>query len=125
MNLPNKLTVSRFVLTAFFLLAVFWRSPVNDTVALLIFIAASLTDYFDGRIAEDFKLDTGTWVQVGPLRAAFIDHCAPLVQDVVFAGPDREFIGALVFVHELGHFAWAKTYGIKVLKFSLGFGPRL
>ncbi|MDB4932025.1 MAG: hypothetical protein JWM10_4509 [Myxococcaceae bacterium] len=34
-------------------------------------------------------------------------------------------IGALVFVHELGHFAWAKAYGIKVLKFSLGFGPRV
>ncbi len=34
-------------------------------------------------------------------------------------------IGALVFVHELGHFAWAKAYGIKVLKFSLGFGPRI
>lgn len=34
-------------------------------------------------------------------------------------------IGALVFVHELGHFMWAKIYGIKVLKFSLGFGPRV
>ncbi len=34
-------------------------------------------------------------------------------------------IGALVFVHELGHFVWAKAYGIKVLKFSLGFGPRV
>lgn len=34
-------------------------------------------------------------------------------------------IGALVFVHELGHFVWAKAYGIKVLKFSLGFGPRI
>lgn len=34
-------------------------------------------------------------------------------------------IGALVFVHELGHFAWAKLFGVKVLKFSLGFGPRL
>ena len=53
--------------------------------------------YFDGRIAEDFKLDTGTWVAVGPLRAAFIDHCAPYVQDVVIAGIDREFIAALVF----------------------------
>jgi feruloyl-CoA synthase len=41
---------------------------------------------FDGRIAEDFKLNTGTWVLVGPLRAAFIDHCAPYVQDVVIAG---------------------------------------
>ena len=52
---------------------------------------------FDGRIAEDFKLSTGTWVSVGPLRARFIDHFAPLVRDVVFAGPDRDDIAALVF----------------------------
>jgi feruloyl-CoA synthase len=52
---------------------------------------------FDGRIAEDFKLSTGTWVSVGPLRTRFIDHCAPFVRDVVFAGADRDFIGALVF----------------------------
>ncbi|MCC6473858.1 MAG: feruloyl-CoA synthase, partial [Burkholderiales bacterium] len=51
---------------------------------------------FDGRIAEDFKLATGTWVAVGPLRAAFIDHCAPLVQDVVIAGIDRDEVAALV-----------------------------
>jgi len=52
---------------------------------------------FDGRIAEDFKLSTGTWVSVGPLRARFIDHCAPCARDVVFAGPDRDDIVALVF----------------------------
>jgi feruloyl-CoA synthase len=52
---------------------------------------------FDGRIAEDFKLSTGTWTSVGPLRARFIDHFAPLVRDVVFAGPDRDAIAALVF----------------------------
>ncbi len=52
---------------------------------------------FDGRIAEDFKLSTGTWTSVGPLRARFIDHFAPLVRDVVFAGPDRDHIVALVF----------------------------
>jgi feruloyl-CoA synthase len=40
---------------------------------------------FDGRIAEDFKLSTGTWVSVGPLRARVIDHFAPYVRDVVFA----------------------------------------
>jgi len=51
---------------------------------------------FDGRIAEDFKLSTGTWTSVGPLRARFIDHFAPLVRDVVFAGPDRDDIVALV-----------------------------
>jgi feruloyl-CoA synthase len=52
---------------------------------------------FDGRIAEDFKLATGTWVSVGPLRAAFTAHCAPFVKDVVIAGADRDVIGVLVF----------------------------
>ncbi len=52
---------------------------------------------FDGRIAEDFKLSTGTWVNVGPLRAGFVDHFAPTVRDVVLAGADRNEIGALVF----------------------------
>jgi feruloyl-CoA synthase len=52
---------------------------------------------FDGRIAEDFKLATGTWVSLGPVRAGFIDHFAPYVRDVVIAGPDRDDIGVLVF----------------------------
>ncbi len=52
---------------------------------------------FDGRIAEDFKLSTGTWVSVGPLRGRFVDYFAPYVRDVVFAAPDRDHIGALVF----------------------------
>ena len=52
---------------------------------------------FDGRIAEDFKLSTGTWVSVGPMRARFLRHCAPFVQDVVIAGENRDFVGALIF----------------------------
>jgi len=52
---------------------------------------------FEGRIAEDFKLATGTWVNVGPLRVATISHFAPYVRDVVIAGADRDFIAALVF----------------------------
>src|SRR5580700_1968191 len=52
---------------------------------------------FDGRLSEDFKLATGTWVSVGPLRAAFIAHFAPLVRDVAFAGADRDDVSALVF----------------------------
>ena len=52
---------------------------------------------FDGRLAEDFKLATGTWVSVGPLRAAVVAHGAPLVRDVVLAGPDRDEVAALVF----------------------------
>jgi feruloyl-CoA synthase len=52
---------------------------------------------FRGRLAEDFKLATGTWVHVGPLRARFIEHFAPLVRDVVFAGEGRSELGALIF----------------------------
>jgi feruloyl-CoA synthase len=51
---------------------------------------------FDGRIAEDFKLASGTWVSVGPLRARFVGTCAPLVRDVVIAGINRDEISALV-----------------------------
>ena len=52
---------------------------------------------FDGRLNEDFKLSTGTWVSVGPLRMKFLAHFGALAQDVVLTGPDRDFIGALVF----------------------------
>jgi feruloyl-CoA synthase len=52
---------------------------------------------FRGRISEDFKLATGTWVNVGPLRARFLEHCAPHVRDVVIAGEGRSELGALVF----------------------------
>ena len=52
---------------------------------------------FRGRISEDFKLATGTWVHVGPLRARFIEHFAPLVRDVVITGDRRGELGALIF----------------------------
>ncbi len=52
---------------------------------------------FDGRLAEDFKLASGTWVSTGALRAQFVDHFAPLVRDAVIAGADRDDVAALVF----------------------------
>jgi len=52
---------------------------------------------FDGRIAEDFKLATGTWVSVGPLRARFLGQFAPYARDVVIAGADLDDIRVLVF----------------------------
>lgn len=52
---------------------------------------------FDGRLAEDFKLSTGTFVSVGPLRAQMIAEGAPYVQDVVVAGLNRNEIAALIF----------------------------
>lgn len=54
---------------------------------------------FDGRIAEDFKLSTGTWVNVGVLKAKVISTGSPIIQDVVLAGLDKEYIGAILFLN--------------------------
>lgn len=51
---------------------------------------------FDGRLGEDFKLSSGTWVHVGALRERFVDAARPLVQDLVLAGEDRDQVGALL-----------------------------
>ncbi len=57
---------------------------------------------FNGRVAEDFKLTSGTWVSVGTLRLRVVSALAPLVQDVVITGHDRSEIGALLFLSEAG-----------------------
>ena len=67
MNLPNKLTVSRFVLTAAFLWVMLSRSAVNDTLALVFFCAAGITDFLDGEIARRRKLITSFGVLMDPL----------------------------------------------------------
>jgi feruloyl-CoA synthase len=56
---------------------------------------------FNGRLAEDFKLSTGTWVSVGPLRSKILMQAAGHAQDVVIAGHDRGFAAALVFPNVL------------------------
>ena len=57
---------------------------------------------FDGRIAEDFKLMSGVWVHVGALRVKALAALAPLAQDVVVTGHDREEAGFLVFANPAG-----------------------
>lgn len=52
---------------------------------------------FDGRFGEDFKLASGTWVSVGPLRARVLSHFAPYVRDVVITGHDRDDVGMMLF----------------------------
>jgi len=52
---------------------------------------------FDGRVTEDFKLSTGTWVNFAAVRSGVIAACAPLIRDVVLTGLDRNFIGAMIF----------------------------
>lgn len=54
---------------------------------------------FDGRISEDFKLSTGVFVSVGPLRTRIILAGSPIIQDVVVTAPDQDEIGLLVFPH--------------------------
>jgi CDP-diacylglycerol--glycerol-3-phosphate 3-phosphatidyltransferase len=67
MNVPNKLTVSRFVLTAAFLAFLFADGPFFETLALLLFSAAALTDYFDGMIARRDNLITNFGILMDPL----------------------------------------------------------
>jgi feruloyl-CoA synthase len=52
---------------------------------------------FDGRLAENFKLGTGTWVHVGVLRTAVLAACAPVLQDLVVCGEDRDQVGILAW----------------------------
>jgi feruloyl-CoA synthase len=57
---------------------------------------------FNGRVAEDFKLTTGTWVSVGTLRPALVAAFAPWAQDAVLTGHDREEVGVLLFPSAAG-----------------------
>jgi len=55
---------------------------------------------FDGRIAEDFKLSSGTWVHVGAVRVDLVGACSPLIRDAVVTGQDRDSVGLLVWLDE-------------------------
>ncbi|WP_445620459.1 feruloyl-CoA synthase [Kushneria sp. Sum13] len=57
---------------------------------------------FDGRLSENFKLSSGTWVNVGALRLAAIDALAPVAQDVVIVGEGRDYLTALLVLHPAG-----------------------
>jgi feruloyl-CoA synthase len=62
---------------------------------------------FDGRVGEDFKLSSGTWVSVGTLRPDFVAACSPLIFDAVICGQDKDFATALVWPSP----ATAEQYG--------------
>lgn len=67
MNLPNKLTVSRFGLTVIFIWAMFSSFPYNDTLALIVFCLGGITDFLDGRIARSRNLITNFGKLMDPL----------------------------------------------------------
>jgi feruloyl-CoA synthase len=75
----------------------FYRT--GDAVRLIDPTDPALGVRFDGRIAEDFKLNTGTWVSVGTLRPQLLSASGGLVQDAVLTGQDEAFVGALVWLH--------------------------
>ncbi|MGP9789220.1 feruloyl-CoA synthase [Roseinatronobacter sp. NSM] len=56
--------------------------------------------YFDGRVAENFKLSTGTWVSVGSVRAALVDAMGGLIRDAVIVGENQPELGALLLLSE-------------------------
>ncbi len=92
----------------------FWRDPVRTAAAFddegyyrtgdaLTWVDAAQPDKglrFDGRLAEDFKLSTGTWVSVGPLRNMLIAAMAPDICDIVVAGHDRDALAVLAIPYD-------------------------
>ena len=67
MNLPNKLTISRFILTVAFLAVMFSQVRFHETIALVLFIAAGISDFLDGQIARRQKLITNFGILMDPL----------------------------------------------------------
>src|SRR5213596_360408 len=67
MNLPNKLTISRFVLTVAFLAVMFSQVRFHETIALILFVAGGITDFLDGQIARRNKLITNFGILMDPL----------------------------------------------------------
>jgi feruloyl-CoA synthase len=74
---------------------------IGDAGKLADLNDASLGIVFDGRVAEDFKLNSGTWVHCGHVRLGTINFCSPLAQDVVVLGADRGDLGLLIFLNLL------------------------
>jgi len=71
---------------------------IGDAVKFASPSDASRGIVFDGRVAEDFKLATGTWVHVGAVRVRLIAAGDPIIQDAVITGHDRNEVGALLFL---------------------------
>src|SRR5881409_2416578 len=67
MNLPNKLTISRFILTIAFLAVMFSELPFHETIALVLFVAGGITDFLDGQIARRQRLITNFGILMDPL----------------------------------------------------------
>ena len=97
MNLPNKLTVSRFALTALFLWAMFTPSAINNTLALFLFCLAGITDMLDGRLARQRNLITNFGILMDPLADKVLTCSAfvALVERHALTSPPTTHLGPL------------------------------
>jgi feruloyl-CoA synthase len=115
----------------------YWRDPaltraafddegfyrMGDAIAFAVPGDPAAGFTFQGRINEDFKLSTGTWVRVGALRTQLLAHIGDLVHDIVIAAPDRDFVSALIFPNpaaerRLGHAAFAERCRERLISFA-------
>ena len=95
MNLPNKLTASRFVLTVAFLIVMFSQVRFHQTIALVLFCAAGITDFLDGEMARRRKLITNFGILMDPL-ADKIMVCSAFI--------------AFVGVHDVNGASWLAAW---------------
>ena len=95
--------------------AVRFAEPANPGAGLL----------FDGRTAENFKLSSGTWVNVGTLRTAVIAAAAPAIEDAVITGHDRDQIGLLIFPSLTGIMGLTSHLGSKATTADRLADPRV
>src|SRR5947208_12631909 len=99
MNLPKKLTVSRFVLTVAFLIVMFSRVPFDETIALVLFVAGGISDFLDGEIARRRKLITNFGILMDPLADKIL-VCSAFISFV--ERQDKTHVGAWMVVVIVG-----------------------
>ena len=100
MNLPNKLTVLRIILTPIFMLTLVWKFPFHYGVSLLIFIAASITDLLDGKIARSRGLVTDFGKFLDPLADKLLTTAAFLGFIALDIGYGAVWIAFIVLFRE-------------------------
>ena len=99
MNLPNKLTLGRLVLTVAFLAVIFWNFPCSNTCALLLFLVAGATDFQDGIIARRHRLITDFGILMDPLADKILT-CSAFIA-FVDRGQIAAWMAVIIVVREL------------------------
>src|SRR5947207_15097275 len=121
MNLPNKLTISRFILTVAFLAVMFSRMRFHETIALALFVAGGISDFLDGQIARRHKLITNFGILMDPLAdkimvcsafIAFVElHWLAAWMAVVIVGRELAITGLRLLAASKNVVLAAERYG--------------